>query len=378
MCWVIFLIRASYHGGSIKDLLSVDVAIPKSLPSLSIVFTARNEEANLEQSLPSLLGIDYPHFEIIAVNDRSTDQTGEVIEKYAAQDVRLKSIHIAELPDGWLGKVHALDQAMQMTSGDWVLFTDADLVFENQVLKKAVAYAEHERLDHLALLPETHEDSGGFLLTLFVVAFGGMFVNRIKAAKISKDGSEAFGGVGAFNLVRRSKFLVTPGFEWLRMEVLDDVGLGMMVKKAGGRSAILNGKGMLHLEWYNSLLGAIKGLEKNAFAGFARYSFFRAVMVILSMALLLLLPFCFSVVAWNWLIFLIVVICYSGLPALGALLRGDSLIDWRVGALLPLGYLFILWALLRSAILAWKQKGIRWRETFYPLEELRAGQRVKL
>jgi glycosyltransferase involved in cell wall biosynthesis len=374
----VFLLRASYHGGSIKDLRSIEIAVPKSFPSLSIVFTARNEEANLEQSLPSLLGIDYPNFEIIAVNDRSTDHTGEVIEKYAAQDPRLRTIHIGELPDGWLGKVHALHRAIQMASGDWILFTDADLLFENQVLKKAIAYAELEQLDHLALLPETHEDSGGFLLTLFVVAFGGMFVNRIKAAKISKDGSEAFGGVGAFNLVRRSKFIETPGFEWLKMEVLDDVGLGMMMKQTGGRSAILNGRGMLHLEWYNSLSGAIKGLEKNAFAGIARYSFLRAAMVILSMAVLLMLPLCYSIATCNWYAFMTVVTCYSVLPALGALLRGDSLIDWKVGALLPLGYLFILWALLRSASLAWKQKGIRWRETFYPIEELRAGQRVKL
>jgi glycosyltransferase involved in cell wall biosynthesis len=377
--WIAFLVRAGYHGSSILNLKDQATALGEKLPTLSVIIAARNEANTLEESLASLASADYPQLEVILVDDRSTDATGSIIDRVAHENPRFKAVHVQSLPDGWLGKVHALKVGEAIATGDWLLFTDADLVFEAGVLAKAVTYAEERRLDHLALLPETHEDSGGMLLSLFVFAFGGMFVSRIKAADVSKESSEAFAGVGAFNLVRRAKFNQTPGFEWLRLEVLDDVGLGLMMKRAGGRAAILNGAGLLHLEWYHSLSLAIKGLEKNAFAGLARFSVLRALWLAWTILFVLLTPFICAIVLKSWIILFIALSGYSLLPFFVSLVRAkETNIRPIVAALLPVGYLFIVYALLRSTVIAVKNGGIRWRDTYYSSEDLRKGQRVKL
>ncbi len=117
---------------------------------------ARNEEENIEQALTQLLELDYENYEVIVVDDRSTDQTGEIMDRIAASPQahgRLKVIHVDTLPSGWLGKTHAMWTATQRASGDWLLFTDADVLFKPQSLRRALAYAETEQADHLVLFP---------------------------------------------------------------------------------------------------------------------------------------------------------------------------------------------------------------------------------
>ena len=146
-------------------------------PRVSIIVPARNEEEHIGPALTALLSLDYDNYEVIAVNDRSTDRTGEVMDRIAstpeASD-RLKVIHVAELPPGWLGKVHAMWSAANQASGEWLLFTDADVIFRPDVLGRALAYAEAAAADHLVLFPRMIMKSAGermmiaFFQTLFV------------------------------------------------------------------------------------------------------------------------------------------------------------------------------------------------------------------
>src|SRR5262249_55525298 len=144
-------------------------------PRVSIIVPARNEEQTIEQALQTLLALDYDNYEVIAVNDRSTDRTGEIMDRVAgelehrnaqsrsphpvAQDATrvghplLRVIHHAELPPGWLGKTHAMWTAANQASGEWLLFTDADVLFKPDSVRRALAYAEAEPADHVVLFP---------------------------------------------------------------------------------------------------------------------------------------------------------------------------------------------------------------------------------
>ncbi|MCA9483328.1 MAG: glycosyltransferase, partial [Nitrospina sp.] len=118
----------------------------KHAPRVSVCVPARNEERGIEACLTSLLQQDYPHFEVIAVDDNSTDGTGAIIDRLAAQDARLIAVKSPPLPEGWYGKPHALHQAVQRASGDLLVFTDADPVFEPSALASAVFTMETRKV----------------------------------------------------------------------------------------------------------------------------------------------------------------------------------------------------------------------------------------
>ena len=275
-------------------LANLDPPPPDRWPRLSVVVPARNEADTLEPAARTLLAEDYPDLEIILVDDRSSDETGRIVDRIAAGDTRVKAVHITELPEGWLGKVNALDRGLAESTGQFVLFTDADVHFQTGTLRKAVGYCEHEGLDHLAAFPDVW--SAGFvvdaMLSVFLRHFS-LFVTRPSA--MEKADSRAFLGVGAFNLVRRKALEATEGFEWLRLEVADDMGLGLMMKRSGARCGVVAAFGHVGLHWYRSVAEAARGTEK-AWATLSHFSLARTlatVLVVLAAEMspfLLLLP----------------------------------------------------------------------------------------
>src|SRR5882724_5617789 len=129
---------------------------PTGEPRVSIIVPARNEEEHIGGALSQLLALEYCNYEVIAVNDRSTDRTGSIMDEIAARPEahkQLRIIHVTELPAGWMGKTHAMWSAGELATGDWVLFTDGDVFFKPSALRRAIAYAESEKADHLVLLP---------------------------------------------------------------------------------------------------------------------------------------------------------------------------------------------------------------------------------
>jgi glycosyltransferase involved in cell wall biosynthesis len=376
--WLAFLLRAAYHGSAIEELRKQRVVAEDKLPTLSLVIAASNERHTMQHSIPDLLATDYPNVEFILVDDRSSDGTGELIEGFAKNDDRVHPIHIILLPEGWLGKVNALDTGASTAKGKWLLFTDADIHFRPHALEKAVAFAEQQRLDHLMLVPEPRQ-TGSTLLDLFVLCFGSFFVQTIKAREIGNPKSKAYGGVGAFNLVRRTSLEKTEGFEWLKMDVIDDVGLGLLLRRHHAKARILSGTDLIHFEWYPSLREMIKGLEKNTFAGFARYSYPRAGLLTIAMLLVILYPLIWSIIIGSVVALAATLFIYIFLPFLVALTQRKLIpTSPRLMLMLPLGFLLLTYALVRSTYITWREKGIRWRGTFYPLDALRRGQRVKL
>jgi glycosyltransferase involved in cell wall biosynthesis len=378
---VLWVVGLGYLIVSIKRLPVLrqqHAPMPDVWPRLSVVIPACNEVASLEAAVATLLQQDYPDLEIVLVDDRSTDGTAEIIERLAHEDPRIRVVHVETLPPGWLGKVHALHRGVQQASGEWLLFTDADVHFAAGTLRRAVALVLHQRVDHLALIPRTIQKS--FWLELAVNTFGLLFFITTRATSVNRPGSKAFIGIGAFNLVNADRFHRTGGFEWLRFEPGDDVGLGMMIKQAGGTTRLAFAYEDLSLEWYSSVTAMFKGLEKNLFGPGSHYRWQLMLLQVGIIWALVTAPY-FSV--GFGLAHGLAPLSIAGAAAISMQLifpvcfAAERKTKGLVLLLFPVGVLLITAMMLRAGYRCIKSGGIDWRGTHYPLEQLRAGQRVK-
>ncbi|MCU0425142.1 MAG: glycosyltransferase family 2 protein [Candidatus Kapabacteria bacterium] len=388
VAWLVFCALIAWNGLSLLSLKDIEIAPLKAKPLLTVIIPACNEATTIENALQSLRQSDYPNLEILLVNDRSTDETGAIIDRMAVQDKRIRPIHITTLPEGWLGKVHALYTASKEASGDFLLFTDADVHFQSDTLSRTLAYMEASNLDHLTMLPETRAVTAPSVfsqaaVSLTIAGFAALFLYGLRLRKVRQPDSTAFVGVGAFNMVRRSTFAKTKGWEWLKMDVIDDVGLGKMMKESGAHCDALNGVGCIHLEWYPSVKALAQGFEKNFFAGIGRYRWSVLLWRITQLAAVVFLPYFAAALA---LVFgggaslLLAVFCALNLlPLLFALpFRRKMPVSPYLLGFLPIAFLTVIAIMLRSAWIVTRNGGISWRGTFYPLETLRREQRVQL
>src|SRR5258708_11324477 len=152
VAWLFMAGLFAYVGRTGRKLTDVDLDPNQTLPSLSVVVPALNEEATIEPAMRSLLALDYPGLEVVAVDDRSTDATGVILDRLAAQNPHLRVRHVESLPPGWLGKNHALYAGSKIVSGEWILFTDADVHFTAAALRISVACPVGDKLEHIVIL----------------------------------------------------------------------------------------------------------------------------------------------------------------------------------------------------------------------------------
>lgn len=372
--WLVLAVGAMLTIRRMTILKNVDFQEPRTWPKLSVVIPACNEGDTLAAAIQTILRQDYPHMEIVLIDDRSTDDTGHIVDRAAAADQRVKPVHISELPHGWLGKVNALQHGLQQTSGCWVLFTDADVHMAAGTLRRAVAYCENRRLDHLALIPDARPAT--LLTDAAISAFFRVFMVGIRAWAVENPKSSAFAGVGAFNMIRREAFEKTAGFEWLRLEVADDVGLGLMMKRSGASSAVAFGLNLIGLHWYRSVAEMARGAEKG-YSSLGRCNPLRLVGMVLLLASMELSPFV-ALMLWTmpWL----------QIAGAAALLVGAATVfalhRWLKrpllpGLLVPVAVALNIVFSIRAAWLGFRRGGVVWRGTLYPSRVLREGMRVK-
>ena len=373
LAWFSRIVEAAIGMPSVADISTPEWnRTPSGSPLVSIIVPARNEEADIEQSLTRLLELDYDNYEVIAVNDRSTDRTGEIMERVAAHPTangRLLVIHHRELPAVWLGKTHAMWTATNEAQGDWLLFTDADVRFKPESVRRALAYAEAERADHVVLFPQMiMKRPGEYMMIAF---FQTMFVFGHRPWKVADPKSRDHMGVGAFNLVRRSTYAAVGTYEALRMEVLDDMKLGKVVKNAGFAQRNVFGADLISIRWANGARGVVDNLTKNFFAVLS-FQWWRALISAFGLVFLNLMPFLGLWLAHGW----------ARLPYAVALVSMFLIyvgMSWRSKVpayyflLHPVSTALFVYTLLRSMFHALWNDGIIWRGTRYPLEELRKG-----
>ena len=367
--WVFHGLRVAYGALRLPRLKDCAPAGDAECPRISLIFAARDEEEKLPAALATLAALDYPSLEIIAVDDRSQDSTRKILNEFARVDKRARVVHVDELPGGWLGKPHALQQAYEASTGEWLLFTDADVRFAPDVLRRAASLVKERAVDHLTLLGDV--EMHGFWETTLLTFFGMAFHLATDPSRVGNPHSRAYVGVGAFQMVKRAAYETAGMHRRLAMEVVDDMKLGKIVKQAGFRSCVAMAQDAVVVRWHDGVGNIVRGVTKNFFAS-AGYNLAVAILSAAAVFLANVAPFValFAAHGWTRIFAAIAVAIAVGFHV------GVS-IEVRVSPLYalthPVGAVLFCYMLLRSTVVTLWQGGVMWRGTFYPLEELRRG-----
>jgi glycosyltransferase involved in cell wall biosynthesis len=376
LAWLLQVLVWRHMLRRVPDLTQTNYGNPSlALPRLSVIVPARNEAAGIAATLDSLLAVEGVALEIVAVDDRSTDRTGAIMDALAdgiaarrgVPGNTLQILHVATLPPGWLGKTHAMALGARQTTGEWLLFTDGDVLFHRDALRRALQYATQSGADHMVLLPTILLRSFGermMVAFLQVLSVWPLRLWRVPDPRAQRDAI----GVGAFNMIRREVYDAIGGWEAFRMEVIEDLALGRRVKTSGFAQRAALGLDLVGVRWARGAFGVVDNLTKNLFA----LCHFRPELLLglacgLTLFTLFPLAACLAGPAMWW-------------PA-GTLLIAFFLAYQRAGkyhhfsavqmVMFPVASVLLLYALLRSMFLALWRGGISWRGTFYSLRELR-------
>ncbi len=349
------------------NLKNIPMSLAGDTPKISVIVPACNEEKTVAKALESLLDQEYENFEIIVVNDRSTDNTNEVLDGLQKRYPQLRIITITDLPPGWLGKSNALRQGASYACGEYLLFTDADIIMERSTFSRAVSAMIDSRLDHLSLVFK-NTAQGGLLNAMMLEAGGGLF-SLFKPWRVKDVKSRFFIGVGAFNMVKAQVYHVLGGHESIRMHPIDDIMLGKMIKKSGYYQDCYLAYDFVTVPWYESPGAMVNGLMKNLFALF-NFRILPALFSVLLVIVVSIFPL-WGVFLYDGAVqgfFIAIVLCRLTSLVFGAWKMGYSVhsIPWLFVA----PYLSV-YMIVKAILLTLFNDGIDWRGTHYPLSLLR-------
>ena len=369
---ILWIVEAIDLTPGVRSLPSLQDAPPlpdDACPRVSILVAARDEADKLPGALETFLAIEYPRYEVVAVDDRSEDATGAILENSARKNAQLKPVRVDSLPSGWLGKPHALQQAYEHSSGEWLIFTDADVHFAPGLVRQAVALAQQQGWEHMTLLGAPKMFTLGEKIAM--TFFGMALVVGTRPWSATDPRSRGYAGVGAFQLVRRSAYETMGTHRRLAMEVIDDMKLGKLLKEAGFRSGVAKAGEAVSVHWHAGIRNMVRGTTKNFFAASGFKLRVTAVQVF-GLLLMCVFPAVALPFVHGWARVFASVAAAVPLIVEGAVAREFKTSPaWAVTY--PIGALIFAWMLARSAIVTLWRGGIVWRGTFYPLEELKRG-----
>ncbi len=367
--WAFLILYLIINGRKIRHLYSIEPSANK-LPSVVIIVAVRNEEYALKEALTSVCNLEYANYKVLVVNDRSTDNTGKILGELKKEYSNLSVINIDTLPPGWLGKNHALYSGSISSNEEFLLFTDADVLFQNDVLNKAMHYCLKNNLDHLTILPGIIASSATLKSVIMTFVIMLTAVQRPWAAKIKT--SKTSMGVGAFNLVKREVYERAGTHQAIAMRPDDDLKLAASIKAAGGKGDVLYGQDEIQVEWYSSVREFIDGLMKNIFSGF-RYNVFLAAGGAIGTLLFFVLPLPVILLFGNNVgrvlaicIFVFQLILYGNMPGSNG--------KWWYAFLSIYAGIIMTYVIIKATIITLYNGGIYWRDTFYSLAELRKNK----
>ncbi|HZP02955.1 MAG TPA: glycosyltransferase, partial [Terriglobia bacterium] len=351
-------------------------ALPDA-PAVSILVAARNEEDALPATLDSLLRLDYPAYDIVVVDDASSDRTGAIAEEYARRagtQGRLKVIHNRELPAGWSGKVHAFSLASKAATGEWVLATDADIVFHPATLRLAMALALEKQVQLLSLSPQI--DFRTFWEKVVLPAFTLLISTLYPLRLVNSPRSSRAIAAGAFILMRREDLEAVGGYERLRNVVIEDARMAQLFKSHGRRILFAVAGGLLRTRMYSDCREMWDGLSRSAFEG-TGFSLAKVLLGLCGSAVVAVLPWVLAPVlgmrdvalrrpiATDHTLLLALGACLAGSLFYGGVLR-----ILRVPVIyvftLPLATLFYQAVAVNSALLTLSGRGVPWKGRNYP------------
>jgi chlorobactene glucosyltransferase len=363
--WLLCLVQFILNTLLVPEISRLSLPMPADPPFVSIVVPARNEEEGIENGVTSFCRQDYPTFEVIVVDDCSTDATPRILADLCSRFPMLKVVRGTEPPEGWLGKPHAMEEGRREAKGDFVLFADADVVYAPDVLRRAMAYVLRRNAAMLFLMPKIVTKGFFEAVLMSTLCMGGGAVIPWFLVNITR--SRFFGaGGGVFNLVRRDALEASGAFASLRDAVVDDIGLGFKVRRTGFPTAVAAAIPLVSIRQYPGAAATIEGYTKNIYPGLRRFPWLFPVPILFG-AVVSLLPYYGFALA----------LAGGGVsaPASLALLAMHAVLaavalrfrqPWFIIFTNPLRELGWWWIYLRS-FLRYHRKGVVWRgRTFSP------------
>ncbi len=376
LSWLFRSMMAIRGMASVLDLTELDQnefpSLPMSHgPDVAVIVPARDEQNSIQSTLESLLHSQGVRAQIIAVDDRSEDGTGELMDAVASKSKiganTLEVIHNRDLPPGWLGKPHALALGVARARAPWLLFTDGDVTFAPRALELALRAATKSGADHFVVVPTlTYE---GVLAAGVQGSIQALAQWAARMWKVQDPEAKDFFGVGGFNLLRADAVAAFGGMERLRMEIVEDISLGWLVKKELRRKSMMAlGPGLAKIAWMQGPFGIVRLLEKNAFAG-NRYSIGITIASSVLLILQAAVPLA-ALVAGPWGVGACVTLYCSVAISFYANRKLNGISPFLAILYAP-SALIMAWAFMRSMILTIKRGGVAWRGSLYPLAELK-------
>lgn len=331
-------------------------------PFVSIIVPARNEARRvLSKSISSMLAQTYKRYELIVLNDRSTDDTEKILAEFKEQNAKCKIYNGIEPEKHWLGKPFALQQAFEKAAGDWILSTDADIIFAPATLQTVISYAEKNNFDALTLIPK--QIYGSFWERLFMPVFGWFCLLAMPLHRVNDRRRKESMGVGNFFMFRREVLEKIGGFESVKSEVAEDLKLGEILKKDGYKLRIDYAPALIETRMYAGFGEIWEGFTKNLFSGM-KFSIVKMFSGALSIFLFGVLPVFLAVffsARGNFKLFLPLAVAY--LLQAGVLAKANR--EWQgsliYAPLAPLGLALFLAILTNSAIRILSGKGVTWK-----------------
>ena len=337
-------------------------------PMVSVCVPARNEERGIQACLLSLLKQDYPNFEVIVLNDHSTDHTGELIQDLAENNSRLIALEGKDLPESWLGKPFALYQAFQKAKGEMLLFTDADPVFESHALHTAVFTMKEHDLDALTLMPKA--EFGSFWERAVQPVIFGFIASLTRFKNVNNPDHSSAMGFGAFLMFKRSAYETIGGHEGGKADVLEDVLIAKRLKKARLKLLVADAKRLFSIRMYYGFREIWTGWKKNMFLAMKR-SIARALYYVFIVLAFLLTPY--LILGWN--VVAGTGALWAGLSLFGVIMVSaatiktcDELGLHRINAcLFPIGAVVMAAIMINSMIQILIFSRTEWRGRIYPV-----------
>lgn len=365
--WFVASVRGVRDALAVRALPPLDSRAPVPR-SVSVVIAARDEATRIETTVRRILAQEHVDLELVVVDDRSSDATPSILARIASEGPHLRTLRVDLLPDDWLGKPHACELGARSAHGDWILFTDADVWLAPDVIVRAIDAAAREAADHVVLTPRFAHAS--FLGQAGLGAFLAGFSQY--TARVNRDDPRGYLGVGAFNLVRASAWRTVGGHVPLRMEIVDDMKLGLLLTRAGFRTRAFFTVGEeVQAQWASDLRGIVRALEKNVFAHFGYDTVLTlGIATALTAAWIASLTGPWTNTFAGWAAF--AGLCSLAIPAL--VLAARSRGAFLPALLMPFAAMILVVAMLNSTIVTLRRGGVRWRGTFYPLAKLREGR----
>jgi len=361
--WVIGLVWFVLKGRT-QPTLGLSDSLEMPTERISIIVPARNEaDRVLKQSIHSLLSQNYGNFEVIVIDDRSTDDTFEILQSIsqATPDSRLRIVAGKELPNDWLGKPHALHQGFEVATGEMILTTDADIIFQRDALRTSVAYMKANDIDVLSLVPRLRLET--FWEKVFMPVFGWFCMLAMPLERVNDPIRKETIGVGNFFLITRKAMTTIGGFAAVKADVAEDLRLAEIAKEKKLRLRVETGPDLISTRMYSGLSEIWEGFTKNLFSAL-KFSSIKGFAGALSIFTLGCLPILLAVgfgISGATVLSVIFTVSYLIQVAIFAMIISDIEEHPVYSLFVPLGFGLYALILLNSMTKILSGKGVTWK-----------------